>query len=492
MTKLFKKIIVPITVIAMLILSAVPYSAETLLDTDKKVSISVTCSKPGYTFELFQVASLDSNSTSPYKIMYNAFTSEIKNAVNSGDSKDILLQLDNLSTLPDTVISCGIFDSNENSFMTFDNLSQGIYYIKTTGYPAGVKRVENSVIALPYYNGESWIYESAEIELASKVQDDVPTSEKTITNSTKGNINFTDVSLGDKVDFMLKNTTAGSASIKLNTYTVYDDMAAGLTLDKSSFKVYLADKNGRIVENLSKDEYKVNITSEKEGENTLFNVALTEEYLSRDNFYNSNAVYLTVTYSARLNQYAVKGVLGNPNEDTELEYGNSSTIDSVPGNTVYVYTYGVSVIKLDEKRTALEGAKFALYLTEENANAKQNEIATGVSDKNGDVIFYTSDNIPISLSSGNYYIVETEAPEGYNVYGKVIPISIDVTYNEAFINETWIQNAPENGTACCTVTDTKVTLPQTGGYVRYIYFIGGVLILLGSIMYYVSKKAKIK
>ena len=48
-------------------------------------------------------------------------------------------------------------------------------------------------------------------------------------------------SLGDTVNFKLKNTVAGSNDIKLTTYAVYDDMSAGLTLNKRSFKVTLVD-----------------------------------------------------------------------------------------------------------------------------------------------------------------------------------------------------------------------------------------------------------
>lgn len=141
-----------------------------------------------------------------------------------------------------TAISYGTFDSTEKT-KTFSNLEQGIYYVKAIKFPAGVKSVENSVVALPYFDKNNWVYTIAPINLATKVADDAPTTEKEITNSTKDNVNFTDVSLGDTINFALYNTTTGSASIKLTTYAVYDNMSAGLTFDKNSVKVYLADKN---------------------------------------------------------------------------------------------------------------------------------------------------------------------------------------------------------------------------------------------------------
>jgi LPXTG-motif cell wall-anchored protein len=487
MKKHFSKAIVSIIMVTMLIITAIPFaSAATLLDTEQTVSITTNCSKSGYKFEVYQVASLDNKATTAYETAYTPFFSEIASSVKSGKTKDILSDLDNLSTLPDSAVSCGVFDSSKAQTKTFDNLEQGIYYIKAIGYPAGVKRVEDSVIALPYFSSNSWVYSIDAINLAEKVQDDVPTTEKTITNSTRDNVNFTDVSLGDTVDFKLTNATAGSASIKLNTYAVYDDMSAGLTLDKTSFKVYLADKEGNKIEDVAANNYKVNITKEKSGENTTFNVALTSDYLAKDNFYASDVVYTIITYSATLNQYAVKGIAGNPNEDVKLEYGNTSTIDSVPGNKVYVYTWGVGVTKLDENGDKLAGAAFALYANENDTTA----LATGTSDSNGNVKFTTTDGYEINLESGNYFIKETSAPDGYNVYAQIIPITIDVTYGETISNETWVSNSPTDGYATCTVTDTQVVLPQTGGYVYIIYIAGAVCLMLGGVMFLLAKKMK--
>lgn len=496
MKKNIFKVITAIIIIAMMIVTAIPFaSAATLLDINEKVSITVNCSKNGYKFEVYQVAALDNKATTTYETVYTPFFDEIATSVKSGETKKLLSDLDNLSTIPSSAVSCGIFNSSEASTMTFSDLEQGIYYIKTVGYPAGVKRVENSVVALPYFNNNSWIYEIDDIELAEKVQDEIPETVKEITNSTRNNVNYTDVSIGDTVAFKLTNTTAGSASIKLTTYAVYDDMSKGLTLDNNSFTVYLADKDGNNVEILANGtDYKVNITKQAAGENTTFNVALTKEYLAKDNFYEADVVSTIVTYTAKLNEYAIKGIAGNPNEDVELEYGNTSTVDKVPGNKVYVYTYGVLTNKLNENGSVLAGATFELYLTEADATAQNNAIASGTSDSNGKVTFLDADGKEISLESGDYFIMETEAPEGYNVYSQVIPITIDVTYNEIFTNDTWVQNSPADGYATCTVTDTAVVLPQTGGHINVIYITAACCLLAASglfiSLFFISKKRK--
>lgn len=472
-----------------LLFAAIPTaSAATALKTNQKVNISVKCTKPGYTFELFRVANLKSTTATPFKTEYTSLISSVSAEILAGDSKAALDALDTADL--STAVSQGTFTSSAtNTTQSFSNLEQGIYYIKCVKYPAGVTSITNSVLALPYYNNGEWVYSYAEINLASKVADSTPSTEKSITNSTKNNTNYTDVSLGDTVNFKLKNTVAGSNDIKLTTYAVYDDMSAGLTLNKNSFKVTLVDAKGAKVADLTKGtDYKVNVTSEGEGKNTKFNVALTSEYLAKSAFYTSNAKYVIVTYSATLNKYAVKGTAGNPNEDVKLEYGNDSGVDSVPGNKVYVYTYGLKVLKLNEAGNPLAGATFDLY----NDKAHTNVIGTGTSDSNGNVIFKNSANEEISLQSGTYYIVETVAPSGYNVYGKVIEVEIPVQYNSVFTKNTWVKNAPTNGAVEITVTDTIVFFPKTGGYVGFIRMAGvacvGISLAL-VLAYFIKKKS---
>ena len=391
--------------------------------------------------------------------------------------------------MPATAISVGIFNSDDKT-KTYSDLEQGIYYVKCTGFPAGVKSVENSVVVLPYFQNNNWVYTISPINLATKVADDTPGTEKEITNSTKNNKNFTDVSIGDTVDFALYNSTAGSSSMKLTTYAVYDKMSKGLTFDKNSVKVFLADKDKKTLSAVADTNYTLNITSQKDGQETEFNVALTKPYLAGEDFYDSAVEYVLVTYSAVLNKYAVVGIEGNPNEDVELKYGNDSHVDSVPGNEVFVYTYGIGVTKLNEDGKALAGAKFGLYETEADASNKEHAIAVGTSDTNGKVVFLNGSNEEMKVQSGNYFIAELEAPEGYNVYGKVIPISVEVSYLDAFTNDTWVENAPKDGFASVTVTDTKLIVPQTGGYVQYVYLAGVISLLIGGAMFLVSRRIK--
>ncbi len=496
MKSIFKKTLAITIVVFMLIMTAIPFaSAATLLDESKKVSFTVNCDKPDYTFEVFEVAKLKNGNAPTFETAYEPLFADIANEVKTGKTKDILLKLDTISPalaeMPATAISVGTFESKDKT-KTFSNLEQGIYYVKCTGFPAGVKSVENSVVVLPYFKNNSWVYTIDPINLAAKVAEDTPTTEKEITNSTKNNVNFTDVSIGDTVDFALYNSTAGSSSIKLTTYAVYDKMSKGLTFDKNSVKVFLADKDKKTLSTVSNNNYTINVTSEKDGQDTEFNVALTKSYLAGDDFYDTSVEYVLVTYSAVLNKHAVVGIEGNPNEDVELKYGNDSHVDSVPGNEVFVYTYGIGVTKLNEDGKALAGAKFGFYKTEADAANKQNALAVGTSDADGKVVFLNSKNEQIKVQSGSYFIAELEAPEGKEVYGKVIPITVEVSYLDTFTNNTWVENAPADGLASVTVTDTKLIVPQTGGYVQYVYLAGVISLLLGGTMFLISRRVKNK
>ncbi len=90
-----KKFIVLIMV-AIVSIMAIPVSAsaETLLE-DKNVTINVECGKKGYTFECYQVATLNSTVASPYETFYTTTINEIKADIKNGDTKQPLHTLMN-------------------------------------------------------------------------------------------------------------------------------------------------------------------------------------------------------------------------------------------------------------------------------------------------------------------------------------------------------------------------------------------------------------
>ena len=492
MKKLLKITPIVLTVI-LIILSSIPFAsaATNQLDESRKVSFTLKCAKPGYTFTVYKVAELKTTEN-PYNTAYDSLIPSISDEILSGKTSSVLAALDGIATMPSDASVVGTFTTSATSTTkTLSSLVQGMYYIKATNYPAGVKSVTNSVIALPYYNS-GWVYTYNTIDLATKVNDGDVTTGKTITNSTKDNTNYTDVSLGDTVNFEIKSSTAGSTEMKLKSYTVYDEMSAGLTLDKTSVKVALLDTDGSKVAELTDSDYTLNVDSEVDGRDTTFNVAINNTYLQKNDFYASNVAFTSITYSAKLNKYAVAGKEGNPNTETKLVYSNKNGVESeVSGNTVYVYTFALTINKTDTDGNPLSGAEFNAFATESDGTNLTNSIATGVSDENGKVTFYNANKEEIKLQSGRYYVVETKAPTGYNIYGKVIPVDIDVTYGVTFADGSYITNCPENGTVSIDVKDTKVVFPQTGGIGTMIFYLAGAAFASGGLLFVLhSRKFK--
>lgn len=508
--------------------------ASTILDPDRKVEFSMNCDKPDYTFEVYKIASLDTNASSPYQTKYTPIVSavagkemsevfkNITNGIDTGSSQKLLAALDKatLKAVNDDELVNPVttFATSETvTSKTTPQLDQGVYYIKAVNYPAGVQWVRNSVVALPYFkntatdvtNGtSSWTYTIDDIELATKVYDKDIETHKSITGTksvhgltSNHTADYADVSLGDTVNFEIKSTVTGGASrvikdnenedyvtedMKLNSYLVTDDMSAGLTLNEDSFTVSLLRENGTEIAKLTPNDYTVTYQQKGGGNtksNTKFTVALNKSYLAKNDFYASDVYYTSIKYSAVLNANAVKGTAGNPNTEGEIKYSNKNDVTvSHPGNTVYVYTYGITSTKVDTNNKPLANAKFQMFLTQADAAALRNSIATGISDNTGKVVYKNAKNEEISLQSGKYYVVETKAPAGYNLYGKVIEVNVNATYNTTLTNGTYVKQCPTNGIATFSVTDTKLVAPKTGGYGNTIAYIGGGVLIVGGML----------
>lgn len=503
------KKITSIIMSTLLIISLLIGTMPTMMATSKEldgsdISFTLKCNKPGYEFKIYQISNLEEDSN-PYEIKQSVIKSgdaskytEVETAVNSGDSASLLSALDKMDESDLTLISDGSTFTSEDAEKTYtfdgsktNNLynNYGIYYVKATNYPAGVKSVTNSVFSLPYYDKDNgWVYDLGDINLAEKVIDDIPEIKKEITNSTKENVNFTDVSLGDTVNFDITSSTAGSLVFKLNSYVITDDMTKGLTLDKTSFSVKLVDKDLKTVKTLTTSDYTVAYIKDTAGSDSQFTLSLNSSILSGTDFYSASSV--VVSYSATLNKYATTAFTGNPNTATKLTYSNKNNVTAeVTGNTVYVYTYGVTVNKTKEDGSALASAQFGIYKTENDAKNETNPLGTGTSDKDGKVEFKNAKDETITLQSGTYYVKELVAPEGYNRYTSVITVTIDAQYGDTLVNDTYITSAPENGITTVNVKNTKTVLPQTGGSgTMLIYIISAGALSLAVILFIVMKK----
>ena len=313
MTKRLISILMAIFMITAIAVPVANAAGDNTLDTTKKVSITMNCDKAGYEFEVFKIADLVT-ATNPYTVKYDVKVDDaaVKAAVADGNFEEadrgkILSALDKDSAL-NGATSVGKYSvDTDGNTKTMSDLAQGIYYVRAVNFPAGVKAVTNSCFALPYYSENGWTFAIDAINLAAKVEDEQPEIHKIITNSTRGNENFSDVSIGDTVDFKITTSVLGVVDdipeheFKLNSYVITDLMSKGLTLNRNSFVVTLVDADDKTLATLDPKDYTVNVTAE-EGKDTNFTVSLNKEYLQKDDFYAAENV--VTTYSAVLNKYA--------------------------------------------------------------------------------------------------------------------------------------------------------------------------------------------
>ena len=513
-----------ILMVAMMMFSAVSVSAGTetaKLDTSTKVSFTGACDKAGYTFNVYKIATLNKFN---YGIKFDSLINDaaVKAAIAAGSDSDkwhngatntaeVLTNnqatqglLDALDALPESSLGAAVdtFTTTETvKTKEFKNLAQGIYYVRAVNFPAGVKAVTNSVFALPYYTeDDGWVYTIPTIPLAAKVLDEVPENHKIITNSTRNSEEYSDNALGDVIEYQVTTDVVGAVNavashdFKLNSYILTDIMSKGLTFDKNSVAIEIQKEDGTLVEALKKADFNV-VATGSDGQPTNITISLTKAYLQKNTFYSGDKV--VYTYTGTLNEHAVIGKAGNPNDDVKLEYSNKNDVKGeVPGNTVWVYTWGIELEKYDETGTnVLGGADFSLYATSADAQNNTNVLGTGTSTAAGKVTFRNAEGKEVKLESGTYYAIETKAPTGYNRYTDPIEIKIDVTYDSQFnaTARTWVKNAPEIGKAVVGVKNSKTILPQTGGFGDTPMYIAGIVALMFAgvaILFYRKKRSQ--
>ena len=201
----------------------------------------------------------------------------------------------------------------------------------------------------------------------------------------------------------------------------------------------------------------------------------------------------------------------------KLEYSHNpfdeDDTDTTPDSETYVLNINLDVNKVAENASGekLTGAKFKLrksdteYYKWDDTNGKVTWVAEDAAD-----VFETSGGALTQqvrgLDKGTYYLVETEAPTGYNLLKDPITVVISVsettgtvTYtataageNAAVTNGTVDLTAAQNNNqpvaTATIINNTGTQLPSTGGIGTTIFYTIGAILVLGAGVLLVTRR----
>ncbi|MGN0133497.1 MAG: isopeptide-forming domain-containing fimbrial protein [Anaerotignum sp.] len=387
--------------------------------------------------------------------------------------------------------------------------------IQAEDLPADEAGIENSAdIDQGYWmfvdttNYESTDYTRSLLILDTHGQEELVVTPKQDLPVVDKEVEDVDYNIGDTVEFTLRGTVDKYLEYYDSyTYIFHDTISDGLDLDTDSFVVYLDDVE------LDPSEYTINYACDC---GCSFAVEINDLQGLDDVTENS---IIKVEYTATLNEDAVIGDPGNPN-DVYLEYSNNPYNESSTGKTekdvVVVFTYELDVTKVDKNDAdvTLEGAEFVLYRknggTKEYVQLDSDDKVNGWGNKD-DATTLTSDEDGffkiIGLDSGIYYLEETKAPDGYNLLKDPIELVItakyldDGTENKGIVTNDLIEldelTATADGDDVTTrngkvVMDVEngsgVELPSTGGIGTRIFYAAGGILVVGAVVLLVTKK----
>lgn len=361
---------------------------------------------------------------------------------------------------------------------TFADLAMGEYFIRPTAttsvYQLMLQKIEPTTV--------DGTYKIDDVAFTAKHEE--VTIEKTADK--------TSVTKNEKVVYTITvdiPTYADNTTDK--SFYISDLLPDGLTIDTASINVKIDDAA------VDSTAYTLDTTATT---GYTFKLSVTTDQYA-DKWAANGGKQLDITYTATLNADDTKTAVNIPETNTAtFNYSYYPYVENShkqKTDTVDVTTFAIKIDKYVDgsPTTKLSGAKFDLYRTATDA-----EIAAGGTETiphttiNGiklesDVVTNASGVATFEKYEANgtkydYYLVETQAPHGYNILAEAVKVNFTDTDVEATDGVYTVEVPNSSG----------ITLPITGGEGIVIFTVIGIALMVGAVILFVifRKKAKAK
>ena len=379
-----------------------------------------------------------------------------------------------------TANSGKITEENKISY-TFDNLADGYYLV----YVTGGKEIQSSLVTVDATTN------------TVNLKTEAPSITKTANKET--------AEIGQVVTYTVTGVIPDTTGYSEYVYKIHDELTKGLD--------FVNDANGTALEagattvNVKVAFKEAGVTDASTAPTTATIDTANSKKMSLDlsawvkaNQTNKGKEF-TVTYYAKVNKDAEV----TNNNKASLEYGNnpSDTTTTTPSEAkTNTYPLDINKIKTgsDEK---LAGAKFSLYTSAEDAKNGKNAIK--VSGSNGNYVVDPAStttefesvksidgkgyNLHINgLEAKDYWLVETQAPEGFNKLTAPIKVTITKTGDvEWKVSKDGIE---ETDKIIDIENSTGSLLPSTGGRGAIAFAVIAALLVFGVAVSFIRDKRK--
>ena len=297
-----------------------------------------------------------------------------------------------------------------------------------------------------------------------------------------------DYDVNDEVPFQLTATLPTSntdfAAYKTYKLVFHDQQSAGLTFNKDSVVVKYGDQT------LGTDSYTLETPAT---DNDTFDITITDAKTVKDADGSAITVAaggkFTVEYTSTLNENAVIGAAGNPNE-AFLEFSNNPNVGGegetgkTPTDKVIVFTYQLDINKTFNGGTPAENdlPKFKLYKFDSATNDYTIDRGEVTITKTEDGKYTASFK---RVDDGKYKLVETKTPAGFNTAADTlfeITADHDVESDNPQLTVLKINTTAGNtttGTVTADVVNQKGSdLPSTGGMGTVLLYVAGIAVFV--------------